>query len=52
MQNGNQKVAVSAVQRLQVLDTDIVCEVGACNGLSLHEIVKYTSKDIYAVEIQ
>ena len=51
MQNGNQKVAVSAVQHLQVLSNDIVCEVGASNGLSLHEIVKYTSKDIYAVEI-
>jgi len=51
MQNGNQKVAVSAVQHLQVLDTDIVCEVGAGNGLSLHEIVKYTSKDVYAIEI-
>ena len=51
MQNGNQKVAVSAVQHLQVLSNDIVCEVGAGNGLSLHEIVKYTSKDIYAVEI-
>ena len=51
MQNGNQKVAVSAVHHLQVLDTYIVCEVGAGNGLSLHEIVKYTSKDIYTIEI-
>ena len=51
MQNGNQKVAVSAVQHLQVLDTYIVFEVGAGNGLSLHEIVKYTSKGIYAIEI-
>ena len=36
MQNGNQKVAVSAVHHLQVLDTYILCEVGAGNGLSLH----------------
>ena len=52
MQNGNQKVLVSAVRHLQVLDTNMVCEVGAGNGLSLDKIVKYTSKNIYAVEIQ
>ena len=51
MQNGNQKVAVSAVQHLQVLSNDIVCEVRAGNGLSLYKIFKYTSEDSYAVEI-
>lgn len=51
MQNGNARVAASSVQQLQILKTDSVCEVGAGSGLSLLEIVKYTSNEVYAVEI-
>ena len=51
MQNGNARVATSSVQQLHILKTDSVCEVGAGSGLSLLEIVKYTSKEVYAVEI-
>ena len=51
MQNGNARVAASSVQQLQILKTASVCEVGAGSGLSLVEIVKYTSNEVCAIEI-
>ena len=47
----NAKVAVDAVEKLQISTTYLVCEIGASGGSSLLKILKQTPQSIYDVEI-
>ena len=51
MRFGNQKMIADSVDRLNVIEGDVVVEVGSGNGQSLNDILKKEPQKIFALEI-